>query len=406
MRFAVAQSGGPTCAINASLAGVYEAAAALRAHSAEPIEIFGVRHGIQGLLEEKFIDLEPVLSDAANLDLLIRTPATALGSCRYRLPDASKDDAVYHTIKAILEKHGIDVLVYIGGNDSMDTVAKLSSWLAGQNSPIRVIGVPKTIDNDLVGTDHTPGFGSAAKYLNATLSEIIRDSAVYAVPSVLICETMGRDAGWLAASSCLLRANGEEAPQLIYLPEGDFTVAGVLDDVRRMLQSHRSVVCAVSEGVSPPDAASIFRSGENDAYGHAYLSGIGKYLELEVRRLIGVKVRSVELNVMQRCSSHIASGTDLREAAECGRQAVKLAVSGCSGRMVTMQRDTSVQDYRITYSDMAAADAANHIRTFPREWITSAGNQISEEAYAYFRPLIQDEVYPVMENGLPKHFRI
>ena len=402
MRFAVAQSGGPTCAINASLVGVYEAACELRSHT--QTEILGVLHGIQGLLDEQFIDLDKTLSGADNRALLCRTPATALGSCRFRLPDPQQDDTVYKKVRAILEKHEIDAFLYIGGNDSMDTVAKLSGWLAEQNSPIRVIGVPKTIDNDLTGTDHTPGFGSAVKYLTMTLSEIIRDSAVYCVPSVLICEIMGRDAGWLTASSCLLRANGETAPQLIYLPEGEFTVEGFLNDVREALKTHKSVICAVSEGVSPPDA-DLFRSGVSDAYGHAYLSGIGKYLENQVRSEIGCKVRSVELNVMQRCSSHLASATDLSEAAACGRHAVTLAAQGLTGRMVTMQRDDNTAEYRITYSDMAAKDAANYIRTFPKAWITPAGNQISNEAISYFLPLIQGEVLPVMENGMPKHFR-
>lgn len=406
MRFAVAQSGGPTCAINASLLGVYEAAAALRDNlpAGETVEIFGIRHGIQGLLDGLFVDLDKYLADADARELLRRTPATALGSCRYRLPHAQQDDSVYKKIRAILEENRIDALFYIGGNDSMDTVAKLSAWLGETGSPIRVIGVPKTIDNDLAGTDHTPGFGSAVKYLTTTMSEIVRDCAVYNVPSLLICEIMGRDAGWLAASSCLLHVNGEEAPHLIYLPEGDFSVARFLSDVRAALEKHQSVVCAVSEGVSPPDA-DLFRSGENDAYGHAYLSGIGKYLETQVRREIGCKVRSVELNVMQRCSSHLASETDLNEAAECGRHAVQLAYAGKTGRMVTMVRDESAADYRITYSDMPAADAANFIRTFPKAWITPAGNGVTEEAVGYFLPLIQGEVLPFMRNGMPQHFR-
>ncbi len=407
MKFAVAQSGGPTCAINASLAGVFLAAAEesqrLTANGGEQIQVLGILHGIQGLLAEQFVDLQEVLSDSRQISLLRATPATALGSCRFRLPRAEQDDSVYVKIREIMDKNAIDVLFYIGGNDSMDTVAKLSAWLKAQGSPIRVIGVPKTIDNDLIGTDHTPGFGSAVKYLAMTMSEIIRDCSVYQVQSVLICEIMGRDAGWLTASTCILRANGETAPHFIYLPESDFSVARFLEDVRTALKTHRSVICAVSEGVKPPDA-DLFRSGANDEFGHAYLSGIGKYLETQVRREIGVKVRSVELNVMQRCSSHIASLTDLNEAEQCGRYAVALAMQGLSGKMVTMQR-VSDADYQITYSHIDAAQSANVIRTFPKTWITDAGNQISDDAIGYFLPLIQGDVQPTMQNGMPVHFR-
>ncbi len=404
MRIAVAQSGGPTSAINASLAGVYEAAEALHKASGTAVQVLGILHGIQGLLEEQFVDLEQYLSDPDRLLLLKRTPATALGSCRFRLPKPEQDDSVYRKIKTVLEKHAIDALLYIGGNDSMDTVAKLSAWLAEQSSPIRVVGVPKTIDNDLVGTDHTPGFGSAVKYLAMTLREIIRDCSVYQVQSVTICEIMGRDAGWLAASACILRAAGEQAPHFIYLPESDFSVARFLEDVRNALKTHRSVVCAVSEGVKTPDAE-LFRSGANDEFGHAYLSGIGKYLETQVRREIGCKVRSVELNIMQRCSAHIASMTDLTEAEACGRYAVELAAAGETGVMVAMQREADTE-YRVTYTSVPASQTANLIRTFPQAWITPEGNQVRDEAIPYFLPLIRGEVLPVMQDGMPVHFRL
>ncbi len=406
MRFAVAQSGGPTAAINASLAGVYEAAMELSKKFPEDPRfcsntVLGVLHGIQGLLEEKFIDLNDSLSDPHKLALLKKTPASALGSCRFRLPKAEQDDSLYHKIRQILEKHQIDVLLYIGGNDSMDTVAKLSKWLLEQGSPIQVIGVPKTIDNDLVGTDHTPGFGSAVKYLNMTLQEILRDCSVYQVQSVTIVEIMGRDAGWLAASSCLLRHNGESAPHFIYLPESEFTVAQFLNDVREALKTNRCVVCAVSEGVKPPDA-DLFRSGANDEFGHAYLSGIGKYLEKQVQREIGCKVRSVELNIMQRCSAHLCAYTDLIEAERCGMRAVWLAHDGQSGIMVAMKRG---EHYDISYDAIPASEAANSIRTFPQAWITPEGNQVTDDAIDYFLPLIQGEVYPEMSNGMPLHFQ-
>lgn len=395
MKFAVAQSGGPTAAINASLAGVYEAV------SERQCTVLGVLHGIRGLLDEQFVDLHSYLSDPQQLALLKKTPASALGSCRFRLPDHAQDETAYRQILAVMEKNEIDALLYIGGNDSMDTVAKLSAWLRKQGSSIRVIGVPKTIDNDLVGTDHTPGFGSAVKYLAVTMQEILRDCSVYQVQSVTICEIMGRDAGWLTASTCLLRQNGEDAPHLIYLPESQFTVSQFLADVRAALQTHQSVVCAVSEGISLPDA-DAFRSGNNDEFGHAYLSGIGKYLEKQVQQEIGCKVRSIELNIMQRCSAHICSQSDLTEAECCGKHAVALASAGESGMMVTMTRSA---DREIVYGAIPAAGTANQIRKFPSEWITDAGNQVKTEAIAYFLPLIQGEVYPDMMNGMPQHFR-
>ena len=409
MRIAAAQSGGPTAAINASLAGICSAANQLRASlrakgSSETVTVLGAVHGIQGVIDGNFVDLTQRLSDPAQLSLLIKTPATALGSCRFRLPDAAKDDSVYRKVRAVLEQHEIDALFYIGGNDSMDTVAKLSAWLAAEGSPVRVIGVPKTIDNDLMGTDHTPGFGSAVKYLMTTMSEILRDCSVYQVKSVTVVEIMGRDAGWLTASTCLLRTAGEDTPDYIYLPESEFSVEKFLSDVREALKTKHSVVCAVSEGVNPTDAGG-FRSGKNDSFGHAYLSGIGKYLEKQISEKIGCKVRSVELNIMQRCSSHIASETDLLEAEYCGSYAFTLAMHGETGKMVSMQRVPG-DSYEIRYTSVPASETANLIRKFPQEWISPEGNQIKDDAVGYFLPLIQGEVYPEMKNGMPVHFHI
>lgn len=406
MRFAVAQSGGPTCAINASLLGIYHAAAEMsnKVHNPAKTQVLGVLHGVQGLLEERFVDLSRELADPEACELLRKTPSTALGSCRFRLPAADRDTTLYQNIRAVLEKYDIDVFFYIGGNDSMDTVAKLSAWLKQQGSPIQVIGVPKTIDNDLVGTDHTPGFGSAAKYVAMTMQEVIRDSSVYQVPSVTICEIMGRDAGWLTASACVLRANGEIAPHLIYLPEHPFSEEQFLADIRLEMQKHQSVVCAVSEGITLPQCDD-YRSGASDAFGHAYLSGIGRHLEVLVRLEIGCKVRSIELNVMQRCAAHLASETDLQESEAAGRYAVQLALEGFSGCMVTLQRDTGADQYRISFSHMAAESAANHTRKFPTDWITREGNGVTKEAVEYFLPLIQGEVLPTMRNGMPVHFR-
>lgn len=405
MNFAIAQSGGPTCAINASLGGIYSGLSAMRTQcdGSREIHIFGVQNGIQGLLEERLVDLDKTLSNPENLALLRKTPSTALGSCRVRLPNAEDAPEMYQKIQTILEKWNIDTFFYIGGNDSMDTVAKLSQWMQDVNSPIKVIGVPKTIDNDLVCMDHTPGFGSAAKYVAMSMQEIIRDSCVYNVPSVAIVEVMGRDAGWLTASTCVLRANDETAPQLIYLPEAEFTIAKFLEDVKAQLAKTKMVVCAVSEGVTPTDAG-LFRSGATDEFGHAYLSGIGKLLETQVRSAIGVKVRSIELNVMQRCSAHLASECDLTEAEQVGRYAVQLAMQNKNGRVATIQRESDTP-YRVTYGDAAAIEVANVTRSFPKEWIATAGNQICDEAISYFLPLIQGEVLPTMRNGMPQHFK-
>lgn len=386
MRFAAAQSGGPTCAMNASLSGICEAV------SRQGHEILGIRNGIEGLLSERFADLNEMARDPDQRALLKHTPGAALGSCRFRLPEGEED--IYREILRVLRVHSIDALLYTGGNDSMDTVAKLSAWLRENGVPIPVIGIPKTIDNDLVGTDHTPGFGSAVRYLAVTLSEIALDSSVYRAPSVTVCEIMGRDAGWLTASACVPRALGSRYPQLIYLPEADFTLEGFLGDVERALRQDRCVLCAVSEGVRIPQARD-FRSGANDAFGHAYLSGVGKFLEGAVREKLGCKVRSVELNIMQRCSGHLASETDLDEAEECGRRAVDLALSGRGGEMVVMRR---LEPYEIVYESMPAADAANQIRPFPARWITEEGNQIREEAAAYFLPLIG--------GALPSYFHL
>lgn len=402
MNIVIAQSGGPTCAINATLAGVY-----LEACKHPEIEkIYGSRNGIEGILHERLVDLRTLLPDAEQVDLLCRTPSTALGSCRVKLPLAEENTAPYETIHNALKAHSIDAFFYIGGNDSMDTVAKLSAYLTSVNSPIRVIGIPKTIDNDLMYTDHTPGFGSAVKYVTTTLAEIAQDSAVYNLPSVTIVEIMGRDAGWLTASACLLHHNGLEAPHLIYLPEIPFSTERFMSDVRRMHASHKSVIVAVSEGVRLSEggyAADDFQSGENDAFGHKYLAGVGKYLENMVRKHLGCKVRSIELNVMQRCAAHLASETDISESLQVGASALCTMLEGKSGCMMTLQR-TGDAPYGITISTVEAQRVANRIRLFPQEWITLDGNGVCDEAIPYFLPLIQGERQPIIRNGMPVHF--
>ena len=399
MNIVVAQSGGPTCAINASLLGVINGAL-----SCEKIDkIYGSINGIEGILYGNLIELGEIFSCEENKQLLRQTPSSALGSCRYKLPDPEKDPDTYVKIVARFEEYKIGAVFYIGGNDSMDTVNKLSIFLAKTNSPIRVIGVPKTIDNDLPETDHTPGFGSASKYLNITLSEIIRDTEVYDLKSVMIVEVMGRQAGWLAASSCLLRACGENYPDFIYLPEVDFSAEKFIKDLKLKLEEKNTIIVVVSEGVTLPQTeASISKT---DAFGHVQLSGIGKTLEELVKNRLGVKVRSVELNVLQRCASHVASLTDITESEEVGISAVNAAVSGITGKMMAFRRVSNFP-YSVEIVPVDAHLVANGERNFPTNWINSEKNNVTEEAIEYFMPLIQGETEKLMNNGLPRYIKL
>ena len=404
MNIVVAQSGGPTCAINASLVGVFK-----RGKFSDKIgTIYGSVNGINGIIGDNLVDLSDYLKTDDDLDLLVNTPSTVLGSCRYKLADVEKDETDYIKILETLRKYNIGMFFYIGGNDSMDTVLKLSEYFSKNNIDIKVIGIPKTIDNDLCGTDHSPGFGSAAKYVAATVQEIARDSRVYSVKSVTIIEIMGRHAGWLTASSCCLRANGEIAPHLIYLPEVEFNSEKFIEDVKRVQAEHDAVIVAVSEGVRNEDgnfAAEDFQSQKSDAFGHQYLAGIGKYLENLVSDKIGCKVRSIELNVMQRCSSHIASLTDLEESEKIGAKAIEAALDGKTGRMMCYVRESN-SPYTMSISDVAVSETANHEKFFPTEWITEDKNNVTDEAVDYFLPLIQGENTIKMKNGMPVHFVI
>lgn len=403
MNIAIAQSGGPTCAINASLVGIFREALLM----SEIDAIFGSINGIEGMIGDELLNLKSIIRTNEDMELLRRTPSTMLGSCRYKLPSYEDSPEVYEKILKTLTTHRIEVFAYIGGNDSMDTVVKLSSYLKHIGSDIRVVGVPKTIDNDLPITDHTPGFGSAAKYVAVTVQEIIRDCSVYSIPSVTIVEIMGRHSGWLAASTCMLRANGEEAPHLIYLPEGEFSAEAFIEDVRREMAKHMAVVVAVSEGVAlDADELDIaeFQSGAEDVFGHKYLSGVGKCLERLVKSRIGCKVRSIELNVMQRCSSHISSATDIEEAERIGRHALRAALDGNTGKMMYFRRVSDVP-YAVTIEMTDAANIANLEKKFPKEWISPEQNQVTDAAISYFLPLIQGEVNIFLKNGMPVHFQ-
>ena len=397
MNIAVAQSGGPTCAINASLVGVYKEA--LKTPQIDAV--FGSINGIEGIINDELVDLKLIIKTNEDMELLRQTPSTVLGSCRYKLPDAESSSEIYEKILGCLEKHRIEAFFYIGGNDSMDTVAKLSDYFKAHDVHIKVIGIPKTIDNDLPVTDHTPGFGSAVA---ATVQEIIRDSSVYSIESVTIVEIMGRHAGWLAASTCVLRANDEIAPHLIYLPECKFTAEGFLEDVRSQQAKHKAVIIVVSEGMQIENTKSL-RDDSVDVFGHQQLSGIGKTLENLVRENIGCKVRSIELNVMQRCSSHICSKTDIDESEQIGANAVKAALAGESGKVMVFKRISDVP-YVIKIDSTDAHQTANKEKFFPKEWITDEQNNVKDKAIKYFLPLIQGEVIIAMKNGMPVHFKI
>lgn len=398
MNIAVAQSGGPTCAINASLVGVFRESLKIPEIDA----IFGSVNGIEGIIDNHLIDMKTLIRSTDDMELLRQTPSTVLGSCRYKLPDWRDDNTVYKKITDTLVQRQIGAFFYIGGNDSMDTVNKLSEYFREISLDIKVIGIPKTIDNDLCITDHTPGFGSAEKYVAATMHEIIRDSSVYSMPSVTIVEIMGRHAGWLTASSAVLHALGETAPHLVYVPESRFSIEKFMKDVRQEMAKHKAVIVAVSEGMEVPDGV---QSGVVDNFGHKYLSGIGKYLEETVRTEIGCKVRSIELNVMQRCSSHLCSRTDIDESEAIGSAGVRCALNGGTGKVMVFRRVNN-QPYTVVIETADACQIANKEKFLPKEFITSGGNNISDVAMEYFLPLIQGELNIIMDRGVPKHFTI
>ena len=402
MNIAVAQSGGPTAAINATLAGVCR-----RGFSSEKVAaVYGARYGIQGVLKDEFVLMNDRLKEDGDLHRLAATPSAALGSCRYRLPRFEEDPAPYERIREVFASHGIGAFFYIGGNDSMDTVDKLSRYFASIHSDVKIIGVPKTIDNDLCMTDHTPGFGSAAKFVNVSIAEIARDTDVYDTQSVMIVEVMGRHAGWLTASSCVLHKRFAE-PHLIYLPESKFTLDGFLADVRSLLKKQNKVIIAVSEGVECEDDSYVnggFTPETVDVFGHKYVSGIGKFLEKAVKEQIGCKVRSVELNVSQRCGSHIASKTDIDESQRIGAAAVDAALAGLTGQMMIFLRKGDAP-YSVDTVPVSIDGIANEEKKFPQKWIVN-GNQVSNEAIAYFAPLIEGEAEVFFEDGLPCHFML
>lgn len=399
----VAQSGGPTVAINASLAGVIDGVK----KSNKFTRVYGAIHGIQGVLDNNFIDLSLMaLSKFPLVNTLELSPAMYLGSCRYKLPDFEVDSKPYEIIFDRFEEYQVAAFYYIGGNDSMDTVDKLNQYAKKIGSDVKIVGIPKTIDNDLCHTDHTPGFGSAAKYVASTMLEIAHDTYIYQIPSVVIVEIMGRDAGWLTAASCLARNDYSPAPHLIYLPEVDFDEDQFIEDIKNVLKTSRCVIVAVSEGIHDKDGNYISAtSAVADKFGHAQLSGTGKALESLVKDRMDIKVRSIELNVLQRCAAHISSRTDINESFALGQAAVKYAAEGMTAVMSTIKR-VSNDPYQWIIEPENVALIANQAKTIPLEWITPEKNDVTPEMEAYLRPLIIGEVSLQYKDGLPMYLPV
>ena len=399
---AVAQSGGPTAAINASLTGVFNGAE----QEKEVDEIYGAENGIEGILGDRLLNLRSILMDDHDKQLLMTTPSTILGSCRFKLKDWHEDESDYLRITEVFNRHNIRAFFYIGGNDSMDTVSKLSRYAAMIGSDIRIIGEPKTIDNDLVHTDHTPGFGSAARYVASTVREITLDANVYEKKSVTIVEIMGRHAGWLTAASALARKYTGDNPLLIYLPETAFDTEEFLKKTEACFEKNCNVVVCVSEGIHDNKGTFICEydnSVGTDTFGHKMLAGCGKYLENLVRSRLGVKARSIELNVSQRCSASMLSDTDRQEAITAGIFGVQAALKGETGKMVSfIRQETSEGVYQMICGLEDVNEICNEEKTVPLSWISQDGSDVTEDFIHYARPLVQGNVeLPMGKDGLP-----
>lgn len=399
----VGQSGGPTAVINSSLAGVYRTAIDRGAK-----KVYGMMFGIQGLLDEQYVDLSKYIRSELDVEILKRTPSAFLGTCRYKLPEIHENQEIYEKIFDILNRLNIECFIYIGGNDSMDTIKKLSDYaiLTGQSQ--KFVGVPKTIDNDLALTDHTPGYGSAAKYIATSTKEVIRDGLGFSYKKklVTIVEIMGRNAGWLTGASALSKGEDCEGPDLIYLPELVFDVEKFIAKVRKLLEKKDVVVVAVSEGIKTRDGKYVSELGTGsdyvDAFGHKQLTGSACYLANKVSSEVGCKTRAVEFSTLQRSAAHLASRVDVNEAFMVGGAAVKAADEGDSGKMVVIDR-VSDDPYQCATGIYDVHKIANGEKLVPREWINKEGTYVTEEFIDYVRPLIQGDYPCVMVNGIPRH---
>lgn len=399
----VGQSGGPTSVINSSLVGVYKTAKDRGAN-----KVYGMLHGIKGLLDGQYVDLSEHIKTTLDIDLLKRTPSSFLGSCRYKLPEICDNKEVYEQIFAKLKELEISAFFYIGGNDSMDTIKKLSDYAILINSDIKFMGVPKTIDNDLAITDHTPGYGSAAKFIAASLKEIIRDGLLYDYPTITIVEIMGRNAGWLTAAAALSRSDDCEGVDMIYLPEKVFDIADFMEQVKKRSATGKSLVIAVSEGIKVADGRYVFELADHvefvDAFGHKQLAGSAKFLADKIGSELGIKTRALEFSTLQRCAAHMTSRTDITEAFQVGGAAVKAAFEGETGKVVVLKR-VSDDPYICITETHDVHKIANIEKKIPLEWITDDA-YVTDDLIHYIRPLIQAELSPIMVDGLPRHLRL
>lgn len=399
----IGQSGGPTAAINATLAGVFSAGKKLCEG-----KVYGMLGGVEGLLAENFVDMTQKLASDHDVELLKRTPSSYLGSCRFKLPEPIEENEIYEKLFEVFEKYNIKGFFYIGGNDSMDTVKKLSIYNEFKKTDIKFMGVPKTIDNDLVATDHTPGFGSAAKFVATVTKELVRDSLVYDLKSVTVVEIMGRDAGWLTAASALAKGDDCEGAAMILLPEVPFDYEYVKNRVAELMEESKSLVITVSEGVRTKEGKYVCELGSEkgtDAFGHTMLTGTAAAIAAMLKKDLGIKTRAVELSTLQRCASHIASATDISESFKVGEAAVKAAAEGESGKMALLRRISN--DPYICVTDTAdVREIANLAKEVPRSMINENGDNVTDEFIEYARPLIEGELSQLMVNGLPTHIKL
>ncbi|OOM76642.1 pyrophosphate--fructose 6-phosphate 1-phosphotransferase [Clostridium puniceum] len=394
----IAQSGGPTSVINSSVVGLLNANEELKTFE----KVYGGLNGIEGILNRNIIDLSSVSDEEINNFRF--TPSSGLGSCRYKLKDVESYDEEYEKLISILREYDIKTFFYVGGNDSMDTIAKLSKYAKINNIDITFIGIPKTIDNDLKFTDHTPGFGSAAKFIGTAALETYLDASVYINNGIFILETMGRDTGWLAASACLAKIDNKPVADFIYLPEAEFDKDKFLKDVKEKFEEQNKVFIIVSEGIRDKEGkfVSEFECVSQDTFGHAQLGGVSNYLRMLIlEQGFTTRVKALELGILQRCAMHCASDTDLTEAYIAGKMALKYAAEGENGKMVSINRKCN-ENYEVEYSLIEADKVANNVKYFPLDWINPEGNFVTEEACAYFEPLIKDMPNLTFEGNLPK----
>ena len=396
----IGQSGGPSSVINASAYGVIRTAL-----DADCItKVYGAYHGIKGVLEDKLLDMDA--EDRAELDRLPYTPSSALGSCRYKIADPDVDDTDYKRILEIFQKYDVRYFCYNGGNDSMDTCNKISKYMKKVGYDCRVMGVPKTIDNDLFGTDHCPGFASAAKYIATSVMEVARDAQVYDTGMITIIECMGRHAGWLTAAAALANEK-EHCCDFIYLPEVDFDMDKFVADVSACYKKNGNCIVAVSEGIHYADGrfVSEAKTAATDGFGHAQLGGLAATLANIMKEKTGAKVRGIELSLLQRCAAHCASGTDIAESFMSGKTAVEEMLNGTTDKMVGFECDRT-NGYKCQAKLFDLSAVANYEKKFPREWINAEGNNVTHEFAKYALPLIQGETKLEKEDGLPRFARL